>query len=584
MADNTFTPSIPLSGAGIGQQTNPWFTVANQFIPRNLHDVIKWARYIILQSPTTAEVLRKYATYPITDFIFNTKSSTDINKCKSIVKSLKLKEALQNIGFEFFSIGNVFISIYLPHTRMLTCPTCKLEYNAKGNKNFIYRKYEYVGTCTSCGYKGSFKYKDSANKDIDKINLVTWTPENIIVNHNPITGEYDYYYKIPNNVKNKVREGDRLFVDGTPKEFLEAIRNNQDFKFDNNAIFHLRNVTTGSSVNGISVPPLLSLFSLVFYQATLRKANEAIATEYLNPMRVVFPQPTPTVDPAAAVSLRNFQENMDTAFKKHKVDKNYILIAPTPIGYQPIGGEGRNLLVAQEIEQAEEAILMSLGVSRELLSGTTNWTSSTVGLRMLENLLTGYVNRLMDLVEWIMRTITGYLKYEYIETTLEPFKLLDDDNLKTLLNSLASSGIVSNTTVLKECGINFKEEQQAILDEQISKARHEIKLQFEIEKAKFLESLATSDIFKQEDDLKNALNKAQGIAEQLYEADEATKRSTMHELKVSDFTSYILVKGLLEEANKTEEHKNQMEVQKEQVLAQSEQNNSTPEGTGPGPQ
>lgn len=577
MADNFSSPSIPLSGAGMGQQGNPWFTVANQFVPRNLHDVIRWSRYITLQSPTTSEVIRKYATYPVTEFIYDTKGGADIETYRALTKSLKLKEYLQNVGFEYFTLGNVFCSVYFPHIRMVICPTCRTEYNIKKLKDAKYRKHKYTCSCAKCDYKGPMEFRDEALKDPSKINLINWTPENIIVNHNPITGEYDYYYRIPNNVKQKVLEGDRLFVDGTPLEFLEAIRLNQDFKFNPDSIFHLKNVTTGSSVNGISIPPLISLFSLVFYQATLRKANEAIATEYLNPLRVVFPQASTTTDPLVSASLRNFVDNMETAFKKHKIDKNYVLVAPTPVGYTPIGGEGRNLLVAQEIQQAEESILMSLGVSRELLSGITNWTSSTVGLRMLENLLTGYVGRITDLMEWILRRIAGYMSYNYVPTSLEPFRLLDDDNLKSLLSGLTSQGIVSETTFLNTCGINFQEEQEHILAEKISKARQEIKTQFEVEKAQYLESLSASDSFRKEDTFKSMLEKAQTIAEQLFQADEGVRRSALYKLKTQDYATYLMVAKLLDDAKKDPEHQEEVEAQGQEVAqANEEENAQTP--------
>jgi hypothetical protein len=80
----------------------------------------------------------------------------------------------------------------------------------------------------------------------------------------------------------------------------------------------------------------------------------------------VFPQPqTANSDPVVAMSLRNFVDNMELAIKKHKSDKGYFLIAPGPVGYQPVGGEGKNLLVSAEIQQAEDQILLALGVSRE---------------------------------------------------------------------------------------------------------------------------------------------------------------------------------------------------------------------------
>jgi hypothetical protein len=81
-------------------------------MPRNLHDVIRWARYITVQSPTTTEVIRKQCTYPITEFIVDTNSDEIEAKYKELFESFKLKQKLQDIGFDYHTLGNVFVSVY----------------------------------------------------------------------------------------------------------------------------------------------------------------------------------------------------------------------------------------------------------------------------------------------------------------------------------------------------------------------------------------------------------------------------------------------------------------------------------------
>jgi len=524
-----------------GQTPSPWFTIANQFVPRNLHDVIRWSRYITIQSPTTSEVIRKLSTYPITDFNIDTHKESVKTKYKEVLKSFKLKESLQNIGFEYFTIGNCFVSIYFPIHRTLSCPHCKTEYSAKKAGFITFKQYAFKGKCPSCQTDTIFTRKDTRSTSIADMNIIRWNPEHIIVNHNPITGEYDYYYTIPNTLKNKIQRGDRLSIDSTPWEFIEAVRFNQDFKFDRDNIFHLQNVTTGGTVEGISVPPLLSLFSLVFYQATLRKANEAIATEYLAPLRAIFPQAqTANSDPATSMSLRNFVGNMENALVKHKHDKNHILIAPVPIGYAPLGGEGKNLLVSQEIQQAEDSILLSLGVSRELLSGTTNWTSTSVGLRMMENLLLSYISRLEELIDWAMSKVAAYLGLEKVKVSLTPFKLLDDDLLKQLLLELSKTESASISTLMEEYGLNFKDEQEKIKEEKVERAKVAVETQYEVEQA---QTMAAKDVGKRMSDdqeYKDLMVKAEGIALQLLAMDEVKRVEAQSMLKGQDYTMYLL--------------------------------------------
>lgn len=548
MAQDDILNSPALPSFNIGQTPSPWFTVANQFLPRNLHDVIRWARYITIQSPVTTEVIRKFSTYPITEFIIDSKDESLKDRYQAIFKSFKFKQNLQNIGFEYFTIGNVFVSVYFPIQRMLICGSCKTEYNAKKAEFLTFKQYQFFGACPKCSHQSNFIRKDTKSLNVNDMNLIKWNPLHIAVHFNPITGESEYYYKIPNDIKRKIQQGDKLYVNSVPWAFIEAVRFNQDFKFDSENIFHLRNVSTGDMVEGMSVPPLITLFNLVFYQATLRKANESIATEHLAPMRVLYPMAqTANSDPVIGLSMKNFVANMSEALMKHKKDKNHILLAPVPVGYQPIGGDGKNLLVAQEIQQAEESILLALGVSKELLSGQTNWTSSTVGLRMLENTLKSYISQLEELINWVIVKVTSYLAIETKTVTMEPFKLMDDDNLKQALIQLAQAGNVSLTSFFESFGMEFDKELEKMKEDAVARAVSQKETEFEVEQAVFLASKKLGDKLEDSNDYKKTLADSQGIANNLYAADPATRQTTLTQAKIADYPTYSMTKDMLEE-------------------------------------
>jgi hypothetical protein len=541
--------NAPIAGNGsYAQASNPWFTVANQFIPRNLHDVIRWARYITTQSPVTTEIIRKYATYPITDFLVKTDSSATKEKYEEVFKTFRLKPALHNIGFEYYTVGNVFVSIYFPIHRTLQCPACKADFAAKNAVFTEFKNYEFVGSCPHCVFKGAFIRKDTKSINVPDMNLIQWDPTNIQVNNNPITGESEYYYKIPNDIRRRVKDGDKLFVNTVPWDFIQAIQNNQDFKFDTANVFHLKNLSAGQQINGVAIPPLISLFSLVFYQATLRKANESIATDFMSPMRVIYPQAqTGNSDPVVSISMRNFVAKMQESLVKHKQDNNHVLIAPVPIGYQAISGEGKSLLVSTEIQQAEDSILLALGVSRELLSGVTNWTSSTTGLRLLENTMLCYTAQIEELIDWIMSRVAKYLGMDTCEVTLSPFKLTDDQQLQQMLLQAVSTNNGSLTTLYESFGLDFKEELDRMRSDAVSRAISEVKSKLEVDQGVYLAGREAGDRFDQNNDFRTALAKAQAIAEELYTSDDGTQRAILNRLKLEDYAMYLLVGKLLEE-------------------------------------
>jgi hypothetical protein len=238
---------------------------------------------------------------------------------------------------------------------------------------------------------------------------------------------------------------------------------------------------------------------------------------------------------------------MEQAMVDHKRDKNSVVIAPVPIGYQAISGEGKTLLVAAEIEQAEDSLLLSMGVSRELLTGTTNWTSSTVGLRMLKNTLDSYVGQILELMVWASRKIGVYLQVPECHIGLVPFQLTDDDNLKQLLIALAPEGKVSMTTLFESLGRSYDEEQSRMLEEAKSNARGAVRTKFEIERATYLEGVAIAKESEKTDDYLQALQKANVAVQELLTMAPDEQQAHMAQIKRVDYGQYALISHLLEE-------------------------------------
>ena len=489
-----FDPSGGQSGMQgryeLGSYANPAFNVSNQFLPRSFSDLLKWTRFIIVKSPTTTEVLRKLATYPITEVTIDTSKEGLKDKYEEIVESVKVIEKLSDGGFDYHAFGNSFTSIYFPVDRFIQCPGCKASYSSKKalSSGFArWRNWSFEGECPSCATKGIFVKKDIASKDISRINIIKWKPDNISLNNNPITGEVEYYYKIPADVRRKIMTGDPHFICTVPWELVEAVRLQRDFKFAEGTIHHMKSLSMGDIIEGFGVPPLLSHYSTVFYMQCLKKANEAIALEHMNPLRMIYPQQgSGSGDPLSMMSMGNFTGQVKTQLKKFKQDPNHVLIAPVPIGVGNMGGQGKSLLVTQELQFAEEQLLMSMGVSRELLSGTTNWTSSAVGLRLLENNMNQYVRKLRRFLRWIMSQIASYLNIEEVDVDFVPFELTDNDSVKQLYLNMQQAGLISDNTLLEAFGLDPEEEADKIIKSQIKKAEDTVKLKGMIQRAEYM--------------------------------------------------------------------------------------------------
>lgn len=527
----------------LGTYANPAYDVSSQFLPRSFTDLLKWTRFIIVKSPTTTEVLRKMATYPITEVTISTPKKSLKDRYEEIFESVRLVEKLSDGGFDYHAYGNSFTSMYFPIDRYIECPSCKTSYTSRkalDQRFAIWKNWKFEGECPGCSNKVIFERRDIKSKDISRINIIKWKPDNISLNNNPITGEVEYYYKIPSDVRRKIMTGDPHFLCTVPWEMIEAVRLQRDFKFSPGTIHHMKSLSMGDFIEGFGVPPLLSHYSTVFYMQCLKKANEAIALEHMNPLRMIFPQQgSGAGDPLSMMSMGNFTGQVKNQLKKFKQDPNHVLIAPVPIGVGNMGGQGKSLLVTQELQFAEEQLLMSMGVSRELLSGTTNWTSSAVGLRLLENNMNQYVRKLRRYLKWIVKQITAYLGMEEVEVDFVPFELTDNEPMKQLYFQMQQAGLISDDTLLEAFGMDPDEEAEKIIQSQIKKAETAVKLKTMVQRAEFT---ANRDEASDSDDddgfgdyKKNVIANAEKI---LNEPDEQKRMQILLQLQAEDNGMY----------------------------------------------
>lgn len=548
----TITPGGYYGRYDLGTYANPAYDVSSQFLPRSFHDLLKWTRFIIVKSPTSAEVLRKLATYPITEVTVSSPKKQLREKYEEIFESVKLIEKMSDGGFDYHAYGNSFTSIYFPIDRMLECPKCKTSYNSRkalDGKYAIWKKFQFSGECPGCSQKVIYKRIDTKSKDVNRINIIKWKPDNISINDNPITGDTEYFYNIPGDVKRKILIGDPHFLTTVPWEFVEAVRTQKEFKFAPGAIHHMKSLTMGDFIEGFGVPPLLSHYSTVFYMQCLKKANEAIALEHMNPMRVLYPQQSSSAgDPVSMMSMNNFTTNVKSSLQRFKQDPNHVLLSPVPIGTAYVGGQGKSLLVTQELQFAEEQLLMAMGVSRELLSGTTNWTSSTVGLRLLENNMNQYNRKIKRYLTWIVDQIANYLGLEEADVSLVPYQLTDNDALKNMYLQLHQASLISGKTLLETCDIDPEKESEKIVQEQIDKAEESVRMKYKMEQAVYMahkdEVSDGEDESGYNDYRQDVMTKAQAI---LQEPDEQKRMEMVMALQAEDEAKYDHVMTIIQQ-------------------------------------
>lgn len=536
---------------------NPAFDFLTGFVPRKLKDLFKWCEYLLYNSAHVYAALRKFGELVVTDIEYGTSNEALRRNYKRLFeKTLKIKSALLMASLDKHVYGNHFTSIYKPFVRSLKCPKCEsLTAIQHTDYKFELKKLSFTYFCMRCKQTVSGGVVDRKILAASKVHIIRWDPKLMDIEYNPITGQSVYYYNIPQDIKDQVKAGSKHLINSMPMEFLENIRDNKTFRFEKDALFHIKVPSPSGIDQQWGFPPLASTIKLFLYTLTLRKANEAIALEHVVPMRILHPAQHGNQDFTQQINLARWQEEMKYNIRRWRRDPLHIMMAPVPLGVSNMGGDGRAMLTLGELQEAEKSIMAALGIPQEFLYGGLTKAGMEATLRLIQNQTQGHADDMNDLLQWYTDQMSRFLGWERVETELTELKMVDDTETKATLISLANGQAgqqyVSMTTVCERLNIDLDEEREKRLQETLDEARHQMRVQNEVKK---LQNNLAQQV-QQQTMIASGLNydqqaviaQADQIVQQLLQLDPGSRRSQMHSLQAEDAVMYAVVVQRLED-------------------------------------
>jgi hypothetical protein len=457
-----------LGSGGALQYPSPFFDIAHTYLPPTVRALFRWCRYYFLTNPLINATIFKLSEYPITDVVVEHDDPQVVSKWQDYLQDdLNYDTFRLESGLDYFTYGNVYVSILYPFVKYLQCTSCKSSFIAKDHrKAWQFASFEFRLTCPSCRHVGSAKVSDLTMHNPKGARLMRWNPEDVEVSYQDLTGETTYYYNIPTSTKNDVVLGRKEVLEGMPQAYIQAIKEQKGIVFSKDNFFHLKRPSLATTDRGYGTPLMLPVLKDTFYLQIMKKAQESLLLDHVVPLRVLFPQAgSGTSDPYTTISLTEWRDHVSQEIARWRQDPNYIPIMPLPLGNQTIGGDGRQLLLAGEIAQWSEHIMMGLGVPREFLLGGLSWAGTNVSLRMLENSFVTYLKRQDQLLKWIVRRIHAAYAWPLVKTRFKPFKMADDLQRKALLFQMNQASKISDTTLLGEFDLEMEEENKIMQKE-----------------------------------------------------------------------------------------------------------------------
>lgn len=559
MSDGMIDPGIAdLSTHNVSSHGSPLFDFLTAFAPRKLKDLFRLCEYLYFNSSQIYAALQKFCTYPVTDIVYETQNEALKSYYEELHnKTLKTKRILIRAAVDKFVYGNAFFSMYSPFVRFLKCTRCSSLTNIQQvHYKFKLKKLSFNYQCKNCNTRvdvGVDNVQDRKINRKDRISVIRWDAKLMDIDYNPITGHSEYFYTIPKEIKERCSKGSKHLIDTMPMEFLKAIRDDKIFKFAEGEVFHMRMDAPAGIEAQWGFPPLASTIKLFFYAAVLRKANEAIALDYIVPLRIISPkQSSANADPMTTISLAKWSAEMKNSVKKWRRDPLHIMWSPIPAEVTHLGGQARALMTLGEVQAAEDNIIAAMGLPKEFIYGGFSAMGSGIQLRVLENQLVHQTGDLNDLLQWITDKSAKQLGRGFVEVSLAPFRFIDDVQQKALLLQLNASDpqggpFISKRTITEAFDIDLNDERKWRTQEAIDEARMQQDLQVEMTKMQNTLGARSRAQAQQGQqglayDQQAVIAQADQLVQQMMSLDPGSRQSQMHALQSEDFVMFSVVK------------------------------------------
>ena len=447
---------------------SPFFDIAHTYLPTTVKHMFRFCRYYFFTNPLINATIFKLSEYPITDIIIDHENPQVKKQWTEYFNDHLRYRAFQiESGLDYHCYGNALVSVSFPFNKYIRCATCRWTEQANKVRNYwSFTNHAFRLTCPRCGETADAEAFDHYYKSASGVKLIRWNVEDIEVTYNDISGESTHFYTIPGTLQNDIVIGKKDVVEKVPQIFIQAMRQRKGVVFSKENLFHLKRPTLAWQDRGWGTPLILPVLKDTFYLTMMKKAQEALLSEHIVPLRVLFPQAASgTSDPFTTINLVDWRDHVAAEIARWRHDQNYFPIMPLPIGQQTIGGDGKALLLFNELQAISEHIIMGMGVPREFLMGGMSYAGTNVSMRMLENAFISYVGKHRMMARWVMKMIAYFMGWPEVNVRFKPFKMADDIQRKAYLFQLNQAQKVSDTTLLADADLSQEEEDEIMMKE-----------------------------------------------------------------------------------------------------------------------
>jgi hypothetical protein len=200
------------SQTGRERYSNPFYNIPLQYLPLNIDGMLLWAEHFLFRNGFYKQALNRIANYFITSLNVECSDSDAKERYREIFEGLHWRQILSVAGLNLLAYGNSFVTVNQGFLRNLSCSKCGRVDSIDKLDDFEFNKGKYYRRCLKCNFKGEHQPIDKPSSAIEKIHVVHWPAKEIKIRHEDTTGEYEYFWDIPQQYVKKVTTKNKQYL------------------------------------------------------------------------------------------------------------------------------------------------------------------------------------------------------------------------------------------------------------------------------------------------------------------------------------------------------------------------------------
>jgi len=328
-------------------------------------------------------------------------------------------------------------------------------------------------------------FVDRIVRDPSRIRLRLLDPRYVTLIPSTMAGTARVCYRFPPDFLRNVKQGVLHEVNFTPRSMLEAVRADQDYLFNERAVFHMKGPTiSGISNSGWGLPGPIANYRSLFQMQVLRKIDEAVALDYMLPLRMITPGATGGQAGADVEMLAPIWTSfVGQMIERRRSDPFALHSLPFPVQLQETDVAGRVLAPKDSLMFQKNEVNEAAGYPIELWNGSMNVQAMPISLRLFENHFFHIFRNFSRITRWVNGEVSRFLDREQLDVSLKTPSTADDLDARSIIVQMAASGEVSRTRAFQFLNIEDPvEEVRRRLEEDMEIERAKAEMQARLEK------------------------------------------------------------------------------------------------------